>query len=448
MSDIAGVADAPTSQETSAYPPSIQPGIPKLGPTPKGWTRYTLGDLLRPVERPADLIDVETYQLVTAKRSRGGIVAREILRGDQIRTKTQFYVEAGDFLISNRQISHGACGLVPKSLHQAIVSNEYTVFRTSDDIDHNFLNILSNSTYFQQTCFHSSIGVHVEKLVFRLNDWLSWEFDIPPLAYQRRIIVIVDAWDRAIGQVRQLLAAVCRQRNALCRTFFSDSGTPRSWSKQRLADAVGGGSRVIGGPFGSDLTSSDYVTAGVPVIRGTNMEHSGRWVGGDYVYVTQEKAKSLRRNLARRGDIIVTQRGTMGQVSIIPETAHFEEFVVSQSQMAISCTNYEISTDYLYYFLTSARFQNTIRVETIQTGLPHINLSILRNAEIFIPPLAEQNSIVKALNIWEGSIERHTALLGKLTLQKNELVRTLLAGEWQPDAHLQEVLPAPALAAI
>ncbi len=79
--------------------------------------------------------DAETYQLVTAKRSRGGIVARETLRGDQIKTKTQFYVEAGDFLISNRQVSHGACGVVPQSLHGAVVSNEYTAFHTSKLFD-------------------------------------------------------------------------------------------------------------------------------------------------------------------------------------------------------------------------------------------------------------------------------------------------------------------------
>jgi|SRR5882757_2491412 hypothetical protein len=112
-------------ENPSAYPESIQAGIPKLGGTPNGWTRFSLGDLIRKVERPAKLVNTESYQLVTAKRNRGGIVAREVLRGDQIRTKTQFYVETGDFLISNRQISHGACGVVPASLNGSVVSNEY-----------------------------------------------------------------------------------------------------------------------------------------------------------------------------------------------------------------------------------------------------------------------------------------------------------------------------------
>lgn len=223
------------AESPSAYPPSIQAGIPKLGDTPKGWTRYLLGDLLRRVERPARLLDAQTYQLVTAKRNRGGIVAREVLRGDQIRTKTQFYVEAGDFLISNRQISHGACGIVPANLHQAVVSNEYTSFHTADALDPAFLNALSHSIYFQQTCFHSSIGVHVEKLVFRLEDWMGWEFDIPPLQEQKRIVAVLNVWDQAIDQTERLVAAKRRRKMGIVGRALFDAGARRGYLRD-LAD--------------------------------------------------------------------------------------------------------------------------------------------------------------------------------------------------------------------
>ena len=73
---------------------------------------------------------------------------------------------------------------------------------------------------------------------------------------------------------------------------------------------------LVGGPFGSNLVSRDYVETGVPVIRGQNM--GSRWVSGDFVFVTEEKAESLDSNLARPGDIVFTQRGTLGQVPQIP----------------------------------------------------------------------------------------------------------------------------------
>ena len=58
-----------------------------------------------------------------------------MLRGKEIKTPSQFEVRAGDFLISKRQIVHGACGIVPAGLNGAIVSNEYAVLNTDGEIE-------------------------------------------------------------------------------------------------------------------------------------------------------------------------------------------------------------------------------------------------------------------------------------------------------------------------
>ena len=85
---------------------------------------------------------------------------------------------------------------------------------------------------------------------------------------------------------------------------------------------------LVGGPFGSNLVASDYVPSGVPVIRGQNM--GLRRVGGQFVYVTGSKAKSLEANLARPDDLVFTQRGTLGQVALVPP-GPFDKYLVSQS---------------------------------------------------------------------------------------------------------------------
>jgi len=102
-----------------------------------------------------------------------------------------------------------------------------------------------------------------------------------------------------------------------------------------LCDKVGGKERIIGGPFGSNLAQADYAPLGVPVIRGTNMEFNGRFIGGEFAFVSEQKASRLSSNAAHPGDIIVTQRGTLGQVSIVPKGL-YNRYVISQSQMSIS----------------------------------------------------------------------------------------------------------------
>lgn len=175
------------SVEGQTFPKSVQPGIPKLGSTPKGWKRYRIGDLFDVVSRPTDLHDDREYDLVTVKRSRGGIERRSHLLGRQISVKSQFLLEEGDFLISKRQIVHGACAVVSAEFSGSIVSNEYSVLRPRPVLNLNYLRYLVHSIYLQQTFFHSSVGVHVEKMIFRLEDWFKWPIHLPPVAEQEKL---------------------------------------------------------------------------------------------------------------------------------------------------------------------------------------------------------------------------------------------------------------------
>ncbi|HMP71883.1 MAG TPA: restriction endonuclease subunit S [Kiritimatiellia bacterium] len=160
---------------------------------------------------------------------------------------------------------------------------------------------------------------------------------------------------------------------------------------------------LVGGPFGSDLVSKDYVPAGVPVIRGTNMGH-GRWVDGEFAYVTPEKAESLSSNCAKPGDIVFTQRGTLGQVAIVPKKG-VDRYLISQSQMKLTVDAEKADTVFLYYVFTSAEQQDYIRQNAIQTGVPHTNLGILRNTPLTLPPLPIQKRIAHILGTLDDNIE-------------------------------------------
>lgn len=160
---------------------------------------------------------------------------------------------------------------------------------------------------------------------------------------------------------------------------------------------------LVGGPFGSDLVSRDYVPSGVPVIRGTNMGH-GRWVDGEFVYVTPEKADSLASNCAKPGDLVFTQRGTLGQVALVPKKGA-DRYLISQSQMKVTVDAEKADALFLYYVFTSAEQQAYIRQNAIQTGVPHTNLGILRNTPLTLPPLAEQKAIALVLGALDDKIE-------------------------------------------
>ena len=196
---------------------------------------------------------------------------------------------------------------------------------------------------------------------------------------------------------------------------------------------------IVGGPFGSNLVSNDYVAAGVPVIRGQNM--GGKWVSGNFAFVSLEKAAQLSQNVARPGDVVFTQRGTLGQVSLVPN-GRYDTYVVSQSQMKITVDPTKADAVFIYYLFKTPEQLQYIFNSAIQTGVPHTNLGILKATPINLPPLSIQRSIAAVVS----SLDDRIALLRE-TNATLEAIAQALFKSWFVDfdpvrAKQQGIAPA------
>ena len=202
---------------------------------------------------------------------------------------------------------------------------------------------------------------------------------------------------------------------------------PEDWESTTVRDlASPGRNAIVGGPFGSDLVSNDYVEDGVPVVRGQNM--GCRFVSGRFAFVSRAKASSLEANLACPGDLVFTQRGTLGQVSLVPHKP-YDRYLISQSQMKLTGNRKAVDPLFFYYVFSSTEQQEFIRQNTIQTGVPHINLGILRAIPVQRPSLAEQETIAEALSDADGFIESLEQLLAKKRHLKQGAMQELLTGK-------------------
>jgi type I restriction enzyme S subunit len=189
------------------------------------------------------------------------------------------------------------------------------------------------------------------------------------------------------------------------RSISKSLGIASEWLDVKVGEiAAPVRNAIVGGPFGSNLVSKDYVNFGIPVIRGQNM--GGRWIGGDFVFVTKEKASILEANLARPGDVVFTQRGTLGQVSVVPSEGT-DLFLLSQSQMKLTPDPAKVDALYLYYVFTSQEQQEYIRLNAVQVGVPHTNLGFLKQTPLRLPPLEVQKSVASILGALDDKIEEN-----------------------------------------
>ena len=119
-------------------------------------------------------------------------------------------------------------------------------------------------------------------------------------------------------------------------------------------------SEISMGPFGSNIKVECFVDTGIPVLNGSNLD-GFVLKENSFRYVTEEKADSLGRANAHRGDVVITHRGTLGQIVFIPKTSLYDRYVISQSQFRVRC-NHRVLPEYLvYYFHTRTLLMEVLR---------------------------------------------------------------------------------------
>ena len=182
---------------------------------------------------------------------------------------------------------------------------------------------------------------------------------------------------------------------------------------------------IAAGPFGSNLKVECFVASGFPIIDGANLR--GFKVTDNITkFVTEGKAKSLYRSIAKRNDVVVTISGNVGQISYIPEDSKYEEYLVSQRQFRATFDSERVYVPYLIYYFHTIEGQHKILSFANQTGVPALAqpLKNFKNIDIQLPPLSVQKRIADVLSSLDDKIECNRRINDNLEQQAQALFKS------------------------
>ena len=171
------------------------------------------------------------------------------------------------------------------------------------------------------------------------------------------------------------------------------------------------------GPFGSNIKVDCFVDKGIPVLNGSNLE-GFELSEKSFRYVTEEKADSLKKANAHKGDVVITHRGTLGQIVYIPQTAQRDRYVISQSQFRVKCNKKVLPEYFVYYFHTPIG-QHKLLSNASQVGVPALARpsSTFQKIEIEIPDLETQKKVVKLIGSLQTRITTNAEINDNLQKQ-------------------------------
>lgn len=196
-------------------------------------------------------------------------------------------------------------------------------------------------------------------------------------------------------------------------------GVSMEWKHYKMDELI---EEISMGPFGSDVKKEFYVDNGVPILNGSNLQ-GFKLKEDSFGYLTKEKADSLKKCNAHRGDIIVTHRGTLGQIVYVPVNSKYDRYVISQSQFRFRCKADLVDVQYLVYYFHTREGQYKILANASQVGVPALAraTSTFRLIDIKLPPLDDQRRIASILS----SLDRKIELNNKINANLEEMAQAI-----------------------
>jgi len=176
------------------------------------------------------------------------------------------------------------------------------------------------------------------------------------------------------------------------------------------------------GPFGSDIKVDNFVPFGVPVLNGSNLTRN-RLVEDGFKYVTEQKASTFKKAIARRGDIVITHRGTLGQISFIPDDSKFDTYVISQSQFRVRLKRDLVDPSFFVYYFHTSEGQKRLLANKCHVGVPALAQATtnFKLIEIPLPKIDIQQKIAAVLSALDAKID----LNNRINTELEAMAKTL-----------------------
>ncbi|GAY27355.1 restriction endonuclease subunit S [Prevotella sp. MGM1] len=201
------------------------------------------------------------------------------------------------------------------------------------------------------------------------------------------------------------------------------------WKEYKISEII---EEIAMGPFGSNIKVDNFIDSGIPVLNGSNLQ--GIKLNEDsFNYVSEEKADTLGRANAFRGDVVITHRGTLGQIVYIPLDSKYERYVISQSQFRLKLNKDIIRPDFFVYFFHTRLGQHRLLVNASQVGVPALARPTSTFKEVFIPvpPMEMQNKVMGVLHSIDSKIELNRRINDNLEQQAQALFKAWFV-EFEP----------------
>jgi type I restriction enzyme, S subunit len=261
------------------------------------------------------------------------------------------------------------------------------------------------------------------------------KISFPSLSEQQRIIGILDKAFEGIATAKTNAEKSLQNARTLFESYLQSVFTQRGpgWAERKLGDEslleIVDGDRGVNYPKASDFHNEGHCL----FLNTKNVRPNG-FDFETTMFVTAKKDGQLRKGKLKRDDVVLTTRGTIGNIGLYSEDVPFDHIRINSGMLIFRPNKRALLPSFLFELLRSEIVKGQIREQTTGAAQPQLPIKTLVNFTIPVPTsLNDQIALVKKLRAFEPETQRLVSIyqqkLDALEALKKSLLHQAFTGK-------------------
>ncbi|HED0610111.1 TPA: restriction endonuclease subunit S [Campylobacter jejuni] len=201
---------------------------------------------------------------------------------------------------------------------------------------------------------------------------------------------------------------------------------PQGWEVKKLEEIanIKGGKRL---PKGKNLLDNNTKFA---YIRVADFQDNGTINLQNIKFINENTYNVLKNYKIYDDNLYISIAGTIGKSGIIPK--ELNGAILTENAVKLEYIQNNISNKFMYFFTLSNIFKTQIQTSTKIVAQPKLAITRLKQIQIPLPPLKEQERIVGILDESFAKIDESIKILEQDLLNLDELMQSALQKAFNP----------------
>ena len=414
-----------------------------LGDIPAEWDVAQIGNYYELRNEKVSDYDFEPLS-VTMK----GIVPQLATAAKSDDHSNRKLVKKCDFVINSRSDRRGSCGISPLDGSVSLIN---TVMEPRGEMNPQYYNWLFHTEQFADEFYKWGHGIVDDLWTTRWQEMKKILIVAPSPDEQQ---AIADYLDKTCSKIDEIIAEAKAsideykelKQSVITQTVTMNNHTklmetgnkilpklPISWNLVRVKNLFFNEEKPLRvGPFGSQLTTKDYLDSGYWVYTQRSVLDNN--FATNDIFISDEKYEKLKAFAVKENDILITTRGsgTPGHVAKVPR--NYKKGILHPCLMRFRLDEDKCLYEYLrFVFEFSTYIREQIDSASNTTAIPVLYSDTLKNLYMPLPSIEEQKEIIEKLITFEKKIDslitEKESLINDLEAYKKSLIYEVVTGK-------------------